>query len=185
MKRVLILTCAALMALGLAGLADNGQPDGTVLEDGVETHIATAQFDIAGQVIIFVANSGVFKWLDGSDVGEPGAEDAYDTEALSFTLYNNVRDLDVTFTGEPFRLMDNGGVVDNDYVTTLATKLSVAQTPLGNLDDVDLKAQASGQWTGVAPGTYTGTLTLNVDRNGYDDPAGSYEAEVAITVTGI
>ncbi len=166
MKRVLILTCVALMALGLAGSAETW-------DDGV----LEAEFCIDRDIII--GGETNFTWPENSDVGKADAIGTFWSEALQLWVTSNVEvELTATLVGEKGTL---------SFAPHYFTGSEPADTPLPTF--LRIGATGNGEDTVTFPSVQRGSevaledLYIGVERSGYADHAGNYLAYVRVYVS--
>lgn len=194
MKRV----AGWLVVAALVGLVGLGQPPAQLWEPwmGIPQDAGTgpievpSSFQIPPSFVMWVDVANNYDDLDFSgiqltNVTAPG----FIGEAYTNTLaVYGVTNAAITITGEAWGFKGKG-----TCARLLPTRLhgyahrwSPGWIPfLGGVYDVGPYRTFTYNLPNCAGGYYFGWLVLYVTRNGYDDPADTYEAKIKITVSGI
>ena len=154
----------------------------------------SAQFSIGESYTLSVYNETSLEFPSESNVGSVDAADTYTTSALEVKLDHNY-DVQLTSTGTSFNLDTSTSDYGEEYAIpatwSLLTKkvnysdnsYSEAHSNTATLDSDFSKTVDAG--VGDTEGEFWAKIDVSADRNGLDDPQGTYTAELDITVSDL
>lgn len=194
MKRA--MWCMALVAVvGLVGFAQPAWVPGNTIPTGVNPVQVFSSFTIPGSFVMWSTGDLDFAGGELTNVTAPGYIGWAKTNTL--TVYG-LSNQNINVTGEAWAYKLDNTQCPKMLPTRLTGLAYVwsgsawvappSPLPGGGTYDIPLPAgyrTASQVLPLCAAGYYAGEMYLEVYRDGYNDPAGAYKAEIKITITGL
>ena len=154
----------------------------------------SAQFSIGKSYNLSVYDDTSLEFADGSEVGTVGSTGTYTTSALEVKLDHNY-DVQFTSTGTAFDLDTSSSDYSSSYAIPATWSLLTKKVDYGNNSyseahsntatlDTDFSKTVDTK-VGDTEGEFWAKIDVTADRNGLDDPQGTYTANLDITVSDL
>ena len=154
----------------------------------------SAQFSIGNSYTLSVINSSSLEFSDGSAVTGVQATETYESSELEIKLDHNYN-VEVSGSLSAFDLDTSTSDYDSSYAIpatwNIAWKQVSASNSYSSEDPIPVTSAGSTVSNSLnasindTEGNAWGKISVTADRNGLDDPEGTYKANLEITVSDL